>query len=120
LDEWGSPPALAGVRPQAWPAGAHKHVSSDSRRPQYTDRAVGDSHTEPRFADAALVTIDTQRDVLEGGAIPIPGTSAALPAMRALLEAFRGAHRPIVHVVRLYERDAAVGQGAAPAPAAPG
>src|SRR5205085_3093369 len=32
-------------------------------------------------------------------------TSAALPAMTRLAEAFRGAGRPIVHVVRLYKED---------------
>jgi nicotinamidase-related amidase len=59
----------------------------------------------PEFASAALVTIDTQRDVLDDGGFPIRGTSAALPAMRRLLDIFRATRRPIVHVVRLYERD---------------
>jgi nicotinamidase-related amidase len=59
----------------------------------------------PEFASAALITIDTQRDVLDGGGFPIPGTSAVLPTMRRLVEGFREAGRPIVHVVRLYERD---------------
>ncbi len=49
--------------------------------------------------------IDTQHDVLDDGGFPIPGTSAVLPAMRQLAEGFRGAGRPIVHIVRLYERD---------------
>jgi nicotinamidase-related amidase len=66
----------------------------------------GDPHTAPDFARAALVTIDTQRDVLDGGALQIDGTSAALPAMALLLEAFRGAQRPIVHIVRVYRSDA--------------
>lgn len=64
-----------------------------------------DPHTAPRFASAALMTIDTQRDVLDDGGFPILGTSAALPAMRRLAEAFRRAHRPIVHIVRLYQHD---------------
>jgi nicotinamidase-related amidase len=59
----------------------------------------------PQFASAALVVIDTQRDVLDGGGFPIPGTSAALPQMRRVLDAFRAAARPIVHIVRLYESD---------------
>lgn len=67
---------------------------------------MSDSHIAPDFAAAALVTIDVQRDVLDGGAFPIPGTSAALPAMRTLVEGFRAAQRPIVHVVRIYEQDA--------------
>jgi nicotinamidase-related amidase len=62
-------------------------------------------YTDPDFAAAALVTIDTQLDVLDGGALEIPGTSAALGPMRALTEEFRAAGRPIVHVVRLYEAD---------------
>lgn len=66
---------------------------------------ISDPHTVPRFGSAAFVTIDTQRDVLDGGAFPIAGTSAALPAMRELVEGFRRAGRPIVHVVRVYERD---------------
>jgi nicotinamidase-related amidase len=66
---------------------------------------VSDLLTAPQFDTAALITIDTQRDVLDAGTFPIAGTSAVLPAMRRLLEAFRAAGLPIVHVVRLYERD---------------
>ncbi len=62
-----------------------------------------DPFTEPDFAAAALVTIDTQRDVLDGGPFEIAGTSAALGPMRELAHAFRRAERPIVHIVRLYE-----------------
>lgn len=62
--------------------------------------------TDPDFAAAALITIDTQRDVLDGAPLEIAGTSDALPAMATLARAFRGARRPIVHVVRIYERDA--------------
>ena len=61
--------------------------------------------TAPAFEAAALITIDTQRDVLDDGAFAVAGTSAVLPAMRRLLEAFRDARRPIVHIVRLYEQD---------------
>ena len=64
-----------------------------------------DPHLSPEFATAALLTIDTQRDVLDGGSIEIAGTSQALPQMQGLVEAFRSAHRPIVHVVRLYRTD---------------
>jgi nicotinamidase-related amidase len=64
-------------------------------------------YTAADYATAALVSIDTQRDVLDGGRLEIAGTSAALPAMAALARAFREAGRPIVHVVRLYERDGA-------------
>jgi nicotinamidase-related amidase len=63
-------------------------------------------YTDPDFATAALITIDTQRDVLDGGPLEVPGTSAALEPMRGLTERFRAAARPIVHIVRLYEPDA--------------
>src|SRR5437764_5208118 len=62
-------------------------------------------YTEPDFESIALLTIDVQRDTLDGGPLEIPGTSAALPAIQMLLRAFREAGRPIVHVVRLYRRD---------------
>lgn len=67
--------------------------------------AVSDPYTDPDFATAPLVTIDTQRDVLDGGPLEIQGTSGALQAMRLLAQAFRAAGRPIVHIVRLYEPD---------------
>ncbi|HEV3229451.1 MAG TPA: isochorismatase family cysteine hydrolase, partial [Solirubrobacteraceae bacterium] len=70
-----------------------------------TSVMTGDPYTSPEFAKAALVTIDTQRDVLDGAPFEIAGTSAALTPIRALLEAFREAGRPIVHVVRLYQPD---------------
>jgi nicotinamidase-related amidase len=67
--------------------------------------AIGSPYTLPQLESAALVTIDVQRDVLDGGGFPIPGTSEALPAMRRVVDSFRRASRPIVHVVRIYERD---------------
>jgi nicotinamidase-related amidase len=66
---------------------------------------MADPDTEPRFDSAALIIIDTQRDVLDDGAFPIAGTSDALPQMRRLVDAFRAADRPIVHIVRIYEPD---------------
>jgi nicotinamidase-related amidase len=59
----------------------------------------------PEFGSAALVTIDAQVDTLDGERLEIPGTSAAIPQIAALAAAFRGAGRPIVHVVRLYRAD---------------
>ena len=64
-----------------------------------------DLHTAPHLDRAALVTIDVQRDTLDGRALEIPGTSSALGAMALLAEAFRRAERPIVHVLRLYRED---------------
>jgi nicotinamidase-related amidase len=63
------------------------------------------SYTAPQFPASALIIIDTQCDVLDGGAFAIEGTSQALPHMRLVLEAFRAAERPIVHVIRIYEPD---------------
>jgi nicotinamidase-related amidase len=64
-----------------------------------------DPFTAPHLDRAALITIDVQRDTLDGAPLEIPGTSAALAAMARLAEAFRSAGRPIVHVVRLYLPD---------------
>jgi nicotinamidase-related amidase len=64
-----------------------------------------DPYTKPDFSSAALITIDTQRDTLDGQPLEIPGTSAALPNISDLLEAFRSSHRPIIHVVRIYQAD---------------
>jgi nicotinamidase-related amidase len=62
-------------------------------------------YTEPDFKSIALVTIDVQRDTLDGQPLEVPGTSAALPAMRKVVRAFRASARPIVHIVRLYRPD---------------
>jgi nicotinamidase-related amidase len=63
-------------------------------------------YTEPHPETAALLTIDVQRDFsLPGGPLEIPGTMDAVPRIRRLLDAFRAADRPIVHVVRLYQED---------------
>lgn len=64
-----------------------------------------DRYTLPDLKAAALITIDTQQDTLDGQPLEIPGTSSILPQMRRLLWAFRALHRPIVHVVRLYKPD---------------
>ena len=63
------------------------------------------SYTTPDFSSVALITIDTQRDTLNGQPLEIPGTGAVLPNMRRLLQAFRKLRMPIVHMVRLYEED---------------
>ena len=54
---------------------------------------------------SALITIDVQIDTLDGQPLEVPGTSAVLPQLGRLSEAFRHAGRPIVHVVRLYLDD---------------
>jgi nicotinamidase-related amidase len=63
------------------------------------------SYTAPEFDKSALVTIDVQRDVLEGQPLEVPGSSAAADSIGRLADCFRAAARPIVHIVRLYERD---------------
>lgn len=61
--------------------------------------------TEPQLASSALVTIDVQSDVLDGQPLEIPGSSRALGAIARVAQAFRARALPIVHIVRLYERD---------------
>lgn len=64
-----------------------------------------DPYLSPEHERSALITIDIQRDTLDGEPFEIPGTSAILPRVRRLLEFFRARARPIVHVVRLYLPD---------------
>ncbi len=63
-------------------------------------------YTLPHLATSALITIDTQNDftLLDAPAL-IPGTAEILPNMQRLLDAYRCAARPIVHVVRIYQQD---------------
>ena len=65
----------------------------------------GDPYTRPELGSSALLVIDTQVDFVDGGAYPIAGTTEVLPAIDRLLEGYRAAERPIVHVVRLYRGD---------------
>ncbi len=63
-------------------------------------------YTDPDWANAALLTIDVQRDfTLTGAPAEIPGTMEVVPKMRRLIEAFRQGNKPIVHVVRIYRPD---------------
>jgi nicotinamidase-related amidase len=64
-----------------------------------------DEYIEPDFSSAALITIDTQKDVLDGQPFEIPGTTAVLPQMKTLIQAFRKHNKPIVHIVRIYKKD---------------
>lgn len=52
-----------------------------------------------------LVSIDVQCHTLDGQPFEIEVTSAILPRLRRLLEAFRAASRPIVHIIRCYLPD---------------
>ncbi|EXJ82200.1 hypothetical protein A1O3_06013 [Capronia epimyces CBS 606.96] len=73
--------------------------------PTSTWPASVDEHIKPMLDSSALIIIDTQNDFVDGGASPIAGTSAIVPALRSLQAAFRAAGRPIVHVVRIYRGD---------------
>ncbi len=64
-----------------------------------------DRHTKPEWSRSALITIDTQCDTLDGQPFEIPGTSAILPRMQALLQFYRRAEKPIIHIVRIYKAD---------------
>jgi nicotinamidase-related amidase len=63
-------------------------------------------YTDPQIARCALITVDIQRDTLEGGLFEVPGTLAILPKVEEILKIFRIAGRPIVHTVRIYRGDA--------------
>lgn len=62
-------------------------------------------YTEPNFRSSALISIDVQRDTLDGQPLEISGTSAALPNMKMVLDAYRDQRMPIVHIVRIYKKD---------------
>jgi nicotinamidase-related amidase len=63
------------------------------------------NYTSPDFRSMALITIDMQRDFLDGQPCGIPGTSEILNRLERLVTAFRRARAPVVHMVRLYKDD---------------
>lgn len=66
---------------------------------------IMDKYTQPEFDRSALITIDVLRDTLDGQPLEIPGTTAALPKIRQLLDFYRENNKPIVHIVRIYKAD---------------
>ena len=65
-----------------------------------------DEYVRPEPGRAALLTVDTQNDfTLPGAPAEIAGTMDAVPRMARLVEAFRSADAPVVHLVRLYRAD---------------
>jgi nicotinamidase-related amidase len=62
-------------------------------------------YTQPNWRSSALITIDTQCDTLDGAPLEIPGTSAILPNIRMVLDAYRRKKMPVVHIVRIYRKD---------------
>ena len=67
---------------------------------------IDDDYVRPESTHSALIIIDVQRDTtLAGAAIEIPGTLQSMPYIKRLVEVFRDVGLPIVHVVRLYNKD---------------
>lgn len=63
-------------------------------------------YTAPQSASSALISIDVQNDfTVVGAPAKIRGTYEKIPQMLQLLNAFRAAERPIIHVIRLYLSD---------------
>jgi nicotinamidase-related amidase len=63
-------------------------------------------YTEPVWERSALVTIDMQRDfVLDGAPAQVLGTLEVVPAVADLVESYRAAGLPVIHVVRAYPAD---------------
>src|ERR687892_557210 len=59
--------------------------------------------------NTALAIIDMQKDFLdEGGACFVPGGRSVVPATRQLLEAFRAADLPVIHVMVRWQKDGTV------------
>jgi nicotinamidase-related amidase len=62
-------------------------------------------YTEPDLRSSALITIDVQCDTLDGQPLEVPGTSAALPNIKKVLDAYRKNGMHIIHIVRIYKKD---------------
>ncbi|MGH2728122.1 MAG: cysteine hydrolase family protein [Actinomycetota bacterium] len=55
---------------------------------------------------SALLIIDMQNDMAHpDGRVPIPDATHKAPVMNAILDAFREAKEPVIHVVRSYRAD---------------
>jgi len=64
-------------------------------------------YTEPNLENAALLTIDMQRDfTLSGASAEVPGTNDVVSAVQHVTQQFREYESlPIIHVIRLYRED---------------
>ncbi len=51
----------------------------------------------------ALVIIDIQNDYFPGGAHPLPGSAAAAVAARRVLDGFRAAGEPVIHIQHVWD-----------------
>lgn len=62
-------------------------------------------YIQPHFSQSALITIDMQNDfTLVDAPLKVLGTLAVVENIQQLLVKYRQLGRPIIHVVRLYER----------------
>lgn len=65
-----------------------------------------DDYVRPDSTHSALLIIDVQRDTtLAGAAFEIPGTLETVPCIKDLVQVYRDVGLPIVHVIRLYNKD---------------
>ncbi len=65
-----------------------------------------DTYTTLNRNAIALITVDIQNDfVLPGAPAEMPGARQIIPSVVQLLQAFRHAKKPVIHVVRLYLPD---------------
>ena len=55
----------------------------------------------------ALVIVDIQKDYFPGGAHPLEGPEAAADSARRLLESFRAAGEPVIHLRHVWDEDEA-------------
>lgn len=63
------------------------------------------NYTQPNYKTSAVITIDTQCCTLDGQAMEIAGTSAAIANIRQILDVYRQHKMPVVHIVRIYKAD---------------
>ena len=61
----------------------------------------------PAFENAALIIIDIQSFYFEGGRVPLVGSVEAALKANQVLEAFRAAKRPVIHVRHMPKQDPA-------------
>jgi nicotinamidase-related amidase len=67
-------------------------------RPKTLLQMAGASGDAPRWGEVALVSIDCQREYVDGK-LPLVGVDAALREVAALLDAARTAGAPVIHIV---------------------
>lgn len=68
-----------------------------SAQPRTLLEMAGVKPAPPPLATAALVFIDCQREYVDGG-LALPGAGPALAEAQRVLQAFRAAGRPVIHI----------------------